>query len=134
MNVDQAKNSSKSFHKAFHRAMEPRPTGPNQFEMLAVPGVVCAAFAIELGLKALVLQKGVQAKGHDLEKLFSKLEPAQQTALIKAVGIAESDFNKELKATANAFIDWRYIYEAPGSVSANLDFLRRLSEAIQNHL
>lgn len=51
MNVNQAKNASRSFHLAFQRALEPRQAGPGQVEILMVPGVVCAAFAIELGVK-----------------------------------------------------------------------------------
>lgn len=134
MNVERAKNSSRSFHKAFQRAMESRSTGTTQVEMLAVPGIVCAAFAIELGFKALLLQKGAEARGHKLDKLFGKLESAEQAELIKVVGITDSDFSKELKAAANAFVDWRYVYEATGSVSANVDFLQRLSEAVQRQL
>jgi HEPN domain-containing protein len=99
-----------------------------------VPGVVCAAFAIELGIKAIALAKGAQPKGHKLDALFGSLDLAEQSALKTAVGLSDLDFQKEIKAAADAFVEWRYIYEATGTVSANLEFLQRLSTAVQNRL
>ena len=134
MNVNQAKNSSRSFHLAFQRALEPRQTAPGQFEALMVPSVVCAAFAVELGIKAIALTKGAQPRGHNLNELFGALDAAEQSAIKTSVGLSDSDFQNELTAAAGAFVEWRYIYEATGTVSANIEFLQRFSNAIQSRL
>ncbi|OZG71829.1 hypothetical protein BTA51_19605 [Hahella sp. CCB-MM4] len=102
--------------------------------MLVVPGIVCAAFSIELGVKALLMEGKKEARGHELYELFSRLAPAEQAELIEMVGATNDDFVRELKSVANAFVKWRYVYEAGESVSANLDFLRQLSEAVQCQL
>ena len=120
MNIDQARNSSNAFHLAFQRCMEQRPTGPDQVEFLAIPGIVCVAFSIELGFKTLALRAGKKSTGHELDKLFAKLDSSQQTALINAVGLPDADFRKNLANTSRAFVDWRYIYEEHRSVSVNL--------------
>jgi hypothetical protein len=135
MDVDQAKNSSRSFHLAFQRALEPHQTAPGQFEALMVPGVVCAAFAVELGIKAIALTDGAQpGKHHKLNELFGALDAAEQSAIKTSVGLSDSDFQNELTAAAGAFVQWRYIYEATGTVSANIEFLQRFSNAIQSRL
>jgi hypothetical protein len=99
-----------------------------------VPGVVCVAFAIELGIKAIALAEGAQPKGHELDKLFGTLSAPEQNAIKESLGLPDPDFQKELKAAAGAFVEWRYIYEATETVSANLAFLQSFSTAVQSRL
>lgn len=134
MNVDQAKNSSRNFHLACQRALELRQTGQGQIESLVVPGVVCAAFAIELGIKAIALGEGTQPRGHGLDELFGILSVPEQNAIKDSIGLPDPDFQKELKVAAGAFVEWRYIYEATETVSANLQFLQKFSSAVQSRL
>jgi hypothetical protein len=94
MNISQAKHSSHSFHLASQRALEQRKIAPDQIEVLLIPGLVCEAFAIELGIKALAMAKGKPLKGHDLEKLFDALDGVEQTAIEDFVGISGSEFRK----------------------------------------
>lgn len=133
MNVDQAKNSSKSFHLASERCIEQRPLGPGQVEFLAVPAIVCEAFAIELGLKTLIMRKSnsTKIKGHNLAELFGKLFTSEQMTLVNKVGLSEIDFRKELVAASTAFEEWRYIFEASTQKSVNAQFLKTLSTAVQ---
>jgi hypothetical protein len=133
MNVDQAKNSSRSFHLASGRCKEQRPLGPGQVEFLAVPAIVCEAFAVELGLKTLIMRKSgsTKVKGHNLAELFGKLFTSEQMALIDTVGLPETDFRKELVAVSTAFEDWRYVFEASTQKSVNVQFLGALSTAVQ---
>ncbi len=131
MNISHAKHSSRSFHLASQRALEQRQIAPEQIEVLMVPGLVCEAFAVELGIKALVLAKGKSLKCHDLEKLFDALDDAEQTAIEAFVGISGSEFREQLQLVAFAFQDWRYIYEKQEEVSINFDFLQQLSYAVQ---
>lgn len=53
VNQCQAQNSSKAFYIAYQRCMEQRPLSNGQIQFLVVPAIVCAAFSIELGFKAL---------------------------------------------------------------------------------
>ena len=53
-----AKNAANSFWMAAARSMEQRRLDANQFQMLLIPGVVCSAFAIELGIKSILLPSG----------------------------------------------------------------------------
>jgi hypothetical protein len=133
MNINQALNSSRSFYMAFRRCMEQRPTAPDKFELPLVPGVVCAAFSIELGFKTMLLKEQKAIKGHNLEKIFARLGSSKQSALIAKTELTETQFKKELERIANAFEQWRYVYEHK-SVYLNLEFLDRLASAVQNIL
>lgn len=131
MNLDQARNSSKSFYLAFQRNMEQRPVSPGQVQLLVVPAVVCAAFSIELGLKALILQAGKPASGHKLAELFGKLDFPLQKTLVDGVGLDKAQFNVLLQAASNIFVEWRYLYEKD-SANANIEFLSKLAGAVQH--
>ena len=134
MNISHAKHSSRSFHLASQRALEQRQIAPEQIEVLMVPGLVCEAFAVELGIKALALAKGKSLKGHNLERLFDALDDVEQTAIEAFVGISGSEFREQLQLLAFAFQDWRYIYEKQEEVSINFYFLQQLSNAVQLQL
>ncbi len=133
MNIDQALNSSHSFYMAFLRSMEERPISPGKFQLLLVPAVVCAAFSIELGFKVLLLRADKTIKSHDLETIFNNLSLSEQTALVAALGLPEAQFRKELVGVANAFEDWRYIYEQ-NDVTIDIAFLSKLADVTQSIL
>ena len=131
MNIDQAHNSAKAFLIAFSRCMELRPKKDGEFERLAVPGIVCAAFSAELGLKALLLASGKNVKGHNLQTLFEELDEATQKKIISASGIAGPPFRSSLAASANVFDEWRYVHEKSG-LNAFPAFLGTLAQSIQS--
>ena len=89
-----------------------------------IPGIVCLVFAIELAIKSLLLADKNPSGGHKLDELFGKLSPVVRAEVIRHVGLSEEAFIDELQIVANAFSDWRYIYEAPGLHSINLPFLQ----------
>ena len=89
-NVIQAANTARAFCLAADRCSEARPLAQNQFESLAVPAVVCHAFAIELGLKALILQTGAMAHGHDLAALFSQVPRDVRHQVFAALGLSQA--------------------------------------------
>jgi len=133
MNVDQAKSSSRAFQLASERCKEQRLLESGQVVFLAVPAIVCEAFAIELGLKALIMRRSGSAKvkGHNLAELFGKLIASERMSLINTVGLAEVDFRKKLVAVSTAFEEWRYVYEASTQKAVNTQFLGSLSVAVQ---
>lgn len=108
--------------------MRPLPGGKIQFPM--VPAVVCGAFSIEIGFKAIILQEGGNATGHELSKLFDKVSPALQDLIVKEVGLDLSVFSVELNKISNVFVEWRYIYEKDFA-QIGIDFLGKLAAATQ---
>jgi hypothetical protein len=110
---------------------------------LQVPAVVNAAFAVELAFKALLLgqlkKNDPAPEGHELLDLFSKLTPADQASLRKAVAVpiyprlAQPSNDALLDALAEhakAFVAWRYVHEGVGGdLLANLAFLASLATA-----
>jgi HEPN domain-containing protein len=121
-------NTANSFLLAAERALEKRPLGPKQFQMLLVPAVVSYAFAVELYFKAIItLENGNDRKGHDLSKLFGGISAKSQTTLIAGVQHNCTDFKQKLGDISNVFVDWRYIFEQE---SAHLDFqfLKKLAQ------
>lgn len=93
------------------------------------PMVMCSAFSFELHLKCLTLiENGTSEKGHDLEKLFSKIPPASQKiiranyetkrpamdamfASVQGIPAPPTDFDFVLNTSAKAFEKFRYAYE-----------------------
>ena len=96
-----------------------------------IPGVVCLAFSVELGLKAVILAAQPSATGHKLEALFGLLTPEDQASVIQHSGYERQRFELELEAVSNAFVEWRYIHEKPGLQSISVQFLLLIRSAIE---
>lgn len=124
------KKAADSFWLAAARNMEQRMLRPGQFQMLLIPGVVCMAFSIELGMKAL-LPKGTAApRTHDLNTIFSMLDSSVRGQIIAACERGEAEFNALLKKVARAFEEWRYVYEQERP-EIELGFLQKLADAVR---
>ncbi len=115
---------------ASNRCLERRPLPNGQFEMPLIPAAVCMAFSVELNFKVIIKAQGDKAKGHRLDKLYAKIAEPERSSIIEEIGLSDKEFRKKLSEIGNAFVDWRYVYEHE-SISLDLDFLRRLSEAAQ---
>jgi hypothetical protein len=123
------KNSAISFWHGSTRCLEQRRNTPYNYNMALIPGVVCMAFSIELGFKALLSEAEKDVPQiHDLDKLFSKLEPREQKRIIELCGVEVQDFYPAIEAIAKVFIQWRYIYE-PDNAQLDVGFLQSLSDA-----
>lgn len=112
-------NTANGFLLAAERALEQRPLGPGQVQMLLVPAVVSTAFAVELYFKAIITLENGIARGHDLSELFERLSAESQAALVANLQLDRPTFDQKLKAISGVFVEWRYIFEQQ---SANLDF------------
>lgn len=132
MSLQQARNSALAFLLAARRSFEHRPTGIGRTEMLLVPGVVCAAFSVELSFKTMILAAGGTPargkQGHDLATLFSQLTKPEQVNLIARLGLERVSFAPLLDNVTDAFVKWRYIYEYQEAELAQ-EFLYNLAEA-----
>lgn len=91
-----------------------------------IPAIVCLALAIELALKAHLALSVARPYGHKLDELFQELPPSDQDAVITAAGIEETSFRSNLTLAANAFVEWRYIYESARGKSIDELFLNWL--------
>lgn len=130
MNINQAHNLANSFLLAARRCMEARSLPTGQVQMLAVPGVACLAFSIEVGLKAIILSEGGSSSGHKLDELFKKTSKVTQNMIVQEVGLDQARFAKSLGAASDVFVEWRYIYEQDYA-HADTEFLTKLADAVQ---
>lgn len=129
----QAKGISKLaqvFLIASNRCQEQRRLANGQLEMPLIPGIVCMAFSVELNFKAIIKAQGNNARGHNLDDLYSQVSEPESTSIVTQTELADEEFRKKLAGVADAFVDWRYVYEHE-VISLDVDFLRRLSNAAQ---
>jgi HEPN domain-containing protein len=112
-------DTANSFLLAAERALEQRPLGPDQFQMLLVPAVVSTAFAVELYFKGIITLENGKARGHDLSELFERLSTESQATLVAKLQFDRQTFDQKLKVISSIFVEWRYIFEQQ---SAYLDF------------
>jgi hypothetical protein len=127
-------NSARAFQLASQRCFEQRQISSTQIEGLPVPAIVCTAFSVELGMKALLLSQGDKAWGHDLFELFNGLTQGAQDSIVVQVGLPRSEFDAKLRKIAKAFEQWRYVYEATKDVQIDAAFLSKFAVATINAL
>lgn len=74
------------------------------------PGVVCAAFSVELYLKLLhLLAVGTPQRGHKLSELFTALPQTAQQQIAEKYGNPE--IAADIVQMSDAFVTWRYEHE-----------------------
>ncbi|MGY0505414.1 HEPN domain-containing protein [Luteimonas sp. e5] len=109
------------FHAAYERCLVESNGVPNvctsineEVLPLALPAYVCAAFAAEIGLKALLRREGIVARGHDLQKLFSQLPIRLQNEIRCQAAPYVDDFDSDLDKAKDTFQELRYVFEYTG--------------------
>ena len=130
MDIWLSQSSSSAFLEAYRRCMNDAQSG-NVQHFMAFPAIVCAAFSIEVGLKTILQHEGTKAHGHDLLALFLKVSDARKIEIIDHSGETMEYFVAHLKHSKNAFVDWRYIYEASGEKHINVAFMGKLASAVE---
>jgi hypothetical protein len=133
--AEAARVQSRVFLLAAQRCNESKPLPSGHLQYLQVPSIVCYAFSIEIGLKALSMFESGKAEGphgHDLKDLLHALSPGLQAQLIADTGWP-SHFDSDLDMVRDAFEVWRYICET-GHVDTDLGFLQRMAAAVQKSL
>ncbi len=74
------------------------------------PGVVCAAFSVELYLKLIyLLATGSPQRGHKLKELFAALPAKEQQRVTMKYGNPE--IAAHVAQMSDAFVTWRYEHE-----------------------
>ena len=130
MDATWRKKAADSFWLAASRSFEQRRINPTQFQMLLIPGVVCLAFSIELGIKAIVLRTISPPKTHNLGELFALLPGPIQNEIVLACQQPRDRFDVSLSAVASTFVDWRYVYDME-QPKIDLQFLNLLADAVR---
>jgi len=126
MDAIWVKNSAGAFWLAANQNMGSRS---GQFQELLIPGVVCAAFSAELGIKAMLLPKRSVTRNHNLHDLFLELPQASQDRIILQCSDTHDEFFASLSGVAKAFVDWRYVYKSE-SPSLDIGFLFEFAGAV----
>lgn len=129
--------NSKSFGVQFN-------TSQAGVALMAMPA--WTAFAVEMGLKTLLVYSGKEEKpeGHDLAKLFGRL-PRDVQELVKKMtldllpNVETNDFPKLLRKHRETFENWRYFHEdfdgSKGTnASADMEFIFALLMGLNNTL
>ena len=80
--------------------------------------VLCLSFSLELYVKCLLIIKNKNSHGHEITKLFKKLNGKTRAELSHLYGIRttnkslnEEEFILVLSKVNNIFVEWRYVYE-----------------------
>ena len=121
---------SKDFHRGFELCYGNGLPASNGVSNAIVPAVVCLAFSVELGFKAILVGLNKPSEGHKFVELFNKLPCDIKTEIQLVVVGGESEFSSRLESVSNAFVKWRYIFEENGYYSIDLDFLVKLHSAV----
>jgi len=134
----RARDQAREFLLAARRCNEFRPPPSGHQQFLFVPSLICYAFSVELGLKALALFEGKAPRwGHDLKDLLSDLSPGVQARIVaetRTQGERPTFFDQQLEIVRDVFDVWRYIYEKGHTVDTDLGFLQRLAAALEKVL
>lgn len=132
-------NSSIEFLEASNRTCSPR-LHEGAFVSSIVPAVVCAAFAVELGFKAIyIAEKQAATEGHELHKLFETLPDHVQVKIMDAVPTPsypkfeqQRTFKEALEAENDTFVTWRYSCEGGADLTSDFSFLQQLAKVAQS--
>jgi hypothetical protein len=104
---------------------------PKVSESLPTQAVVCFAFAIELYLKIILnISNNKTIKEHSLVKLFDSLPDEFQQNIADKLKMDILSLHNELDKLANAFVDWRYIYEQENIVAISVSNLSNIAGSI----
>lgn len=121
---------SNNFYRGFELCYGNGQPAENGEKNAIIPGIVCLAFSIELGLKAILVGCEKPANGHELLDLFERL-PTEDKTEIERLTVGNSDcFIEQISLVSNAFVKWRYLYEHPGWSNISVEFLMQLHTAV----
>lgn len=127
--VPHARMASAAFLEAYRRCNDPT-IQQGQDLVMFIPAIVCAAFAAEVGIKALLFQAQKKAGGHDLVQLFNRLPEENRAAIISRMRMEPAEFARNLASARLAFKEWRYFYEFQGEKMISLVFLANFAKAV----
>ena len=127
-------DTANGFYEAALRCMKSEPNSDGTERSPMIPAIVNFAFACELYIKSRLKQIGKASKGHELKKLYNKLDDAFKNYLSleyqEALETDQASFEKDIETFSNAFVSWRYVYEGSSGDSIILQKLIILTCAL----
>ncbi|MEN3156770.1 hypothetical protein ABC502_00105 [Alkalimonas sp. NCh-2] len=90
--------------------------------------LMCAAFSIELALKAILTENGLKPWGHKIKPLLTMLPPQLFQQVEIKLRSHWPDFDVQLDDCNEAFVNWRYKYESKHPMKINSFFILELAE------
>lgn len=120
-------NQAIGFFNAASRCFANVSLSPIQDNSPMTPGVVCAAFSVEMYLKLInLVSTGNLPRGHKLVELFKSLPQVKRDDLTKRFG--DPKLPELISNVSDAFVTWRYEHEHE-SLAINPHFLTQLARA-----
>ncbi len=102
---------------------------------LGMPALICAALSVEIGLKALLFEKGFDpGREHNLRKLLDRVPLSIRAKIVSEVSATYPDFEEQLTNAEVAFVRWRYFYESKDELNVNILFVGALGAAVQKQV
>lgn len=124
-----------SFHEAAMRCSQTVQNPDGSQSSPTSPMICCFAFAVELYLKSLLHESN--ARGHDLAKLFGRLSSVDRRGMATRYEILTErklpQLRRDIDNMANAFVDWRYIYEK-SSAKIPVHRLATITRSLYQHV
>ena len=127
-------HQAKAFYNAYI-ALEQIGDPADAPMLLFVPRIVNGAFAVEITLKAILTEQGINYdKEHNLKVLFDKLPRNIQNEFWEFLCSKKPEYSdvekrdKELVIMSDAFIKWRYSFEG-GAPAFDENFLSAFANA-----
>ena len=126
-----------SFHQAAKRCAVSEANGDGGYMSPTSPLICCLAFACELYVKALLASSSIPTRGHDLSKLFERLSATDKKGIREQykvlTGREAAAFRRDVSEFANAFVEWRYIFEQ-ASARISIQRLAQLTQSLFRHI
>lgn len=127
--TDRIFQHGRQYHECALRCLELRSNGQG---FLFQPSLVLLAFVIEIYLKGLLAHEGKSARGHEHDKLYSRLGGDVQAKIAARYAqryhgqVLEAD----LPAYSKLFVDVRYCYEVNEPRTHNISGVAQLASAL----
>lgn len=128
-------HQAKSFYNAYI-ALEQIGDPVDSPMLLLVPRLVNGAFAVEVTLKAILTEQGIDyAKEHNIKVLFDLLPKDIQNDFWDFLTSKKPEYadtqkrEKELVIMSDAFVKWRYCFESNNPPAFDSNFLSAFANA-----
>lgn len=127
---------AKAFYNAYIALEQTKQECPFEI-MIDVPVIVNGCFSIELSIKALLINSGIQYdKEHNIYILFSLLPDSIQFEVLDYLLTKAPEYREEGKVLdellliSNAFVDWRYSFEGTLAPAVDSRFISAFANAL----
>lgn len=123
--------------KGFQLNQSAQDHDPEAISILAsqmITATMLQGFAIEIGLKCILVKNAKITSGHALQDLFNgipvDLKNEIRSSVCSSINISSPEFDSLLLKNSKVFVDWRYFYEKD-NLDSDIEFLRHLLDSLK---